>query len=199
MRFAVLFAWALAAGQAAVPPRVQVPGTDIVVRRGWRLSIADGCRSAVPMKWRTESRGVFSSGAGWRMTVSSVPIANWNVYRFRMRAGLDHAATVHEDSERRLWIESRSEGALQHYVAVNAGARACVGVLDIPRDTQAGSDLIPDLVDAIDAAPRSWPPSEDDGEAQNLKMTAIETRPKSSFVSWIVRFGNRERSRIWNE
>ena len=150
---------ALAAAQLSMrPPQITIPGTDIVVRKGWRLSIDGGCRSAVPMDWRVESRGFFSSPSGWRLTVTSVPLTSWLAHKRQVQSTFDRDATLHEDSERRLWIESRHDALVQHYVAVNANARACVGVLDIPAraDTPA-DDTVEVIIESIGLAPPTDP------------------------------------------
>ena len=148
----------LAATQVSTrPSQVTIPGTDIVVRKGWRLSIDSGCRSAVPVDWRVEGHGFFSSSSGWRLTVTSVPMASWSVHKGQVRSTFDTpfgtAATTHEDSDRRLWIESRQDAMVQHYVAVHGVARACVGVLEIPLRAEPSDDTVGVIVESIAMAP----------------------------------------------
>jgi len=153
MKAAIAAAMTLALAQmAARPPEVPVPGTDIAVRRGWRVAFADGCRWAAPADWRVDGGGAVSSPVGARLLVASVPVASWTAHKAQARAALDRGAIVHEDSERRLWIESRRDRWIEHYVAVNGGARACVGVLDLPATVNEAGDLATAIARSIDAA-----------------------------------------------
>lgn len=156
MTRALVLAGVLAAAQVATrPSQVTIPGTDISVRKGWRLSIENGCRSAVPVDWHVETRGFFSSPGGWRLTVTSVPMASWLAHKRQARATFDQTATTHEDSDRRLWIESRHDAIVEHYVAVPAATRACVGVLEIPVRADPREETVGAIVESIGTAPTS--------------------------------------------
>jgi hypothetical protein len=129
------------------------------MRRGWRLSITGACRSAVPVDWHHERGGFFWSASGWRLTVASMNVASWEQHKAEARRALVGTVVVREDSERRLWIASRTASTVEHYVAVNTSGHVCVGVVEVPADETVAHDVVEAIVDSVGPAPAGWPPS----------------------------------------
>jgi hypothetical protein len=172
------FALALWTAQAPLgPPTVTIPGTDIAMRRGWRLSITGACRSAVPVEWHHESDAFFWSPSGWRLTIASVHVSSWERHKADVRRAVVGLVAIRDDSERRLWIESRHAIRLEEHVAVNAGDHVCVGILDGPADGNLAPDIVDAIVDSVGPAPAGWPPSTPDSSCVHERDDRLPREP----------------------
>jgi hypothetical protein len=148
------------AASAQLPERqhdVLIPGTGVRLREAWQMLFHDGCRYAVPVAWRpVADRSQVFAPDGSSVSIWALHVSNWSMHKARLKAAFNHDSRVHEDSDSRLWVESRDGVRLQHYVAVTDGAAACAGLLEI-RSTQPNvDDTIAGIVESIGMA-TAWP------------------------------------------
>lgn len=126
---------------------VRIPGTDIMLDGGWQLLwTADGrCNYAVPASWRVsaDGRSATQLDGAVMVTVSAIGAASSSAHRAAVKAAM-RAATVREDTPRRLWIEGIDGPWAWQHVSVNDGARVCAA--DIESRTR---DRVLDVVQKI--------------------------------------------------
>jgi hypothetical protein len=107
---------------------VRVPGTDIMLDGGWQLLwTADRrCSYAVPASWRVsaDGRSTAQPDGAVRVTVSAIDAASSSAHRAAVKAAM-RAATVREDTPRRLWVEGMDGPWAWQHVSVDDGARVC--------------------------------------------------------------------------
>ncbi len=134
-----------------VPP----PGVDASLRVGWQLLFHEGCRFAVPASWQTDAdRSLATAPDGSNISVRVFRIADWSAHRAHMRAAFGPVNVVHEDSERRLWLEIGNPQRIQHYVDVPNGLSVCSALLEIRTATTPGAeDTTRRIVESLGAAP----------------------------------------------
>jgi hypothetical protein len=137
-------------GLAQGPQRqraVRVPGTDIMLDGGWQLLwTADRrCSYAVPASWRVsaDGRSTARPDGAVKVTVSAVDAASSSAHRAAVKAAMP-AATVREDTPRRLWLEGMDGSWAWQHVSVDAGARLCSADIE-----SRSRDREPELVQKI--------------------------------------------------
>ena len=136
---------------------VLIPGTGVRLREAWQMLFHDGCRYAVPVAWRPiADRSQVFAPDGSSVSIWALHVSNWSLHKARLKAAFSHESRVHEDSDSRLWIESRDSVRLQHYVAVTDGAAACAGLLEIRSAQPNADDTIAGIVESIGMA-TAWP------------------------------------------
>src|SRR5262249_30607135 len=130
--------------QAPVRPQeLRLPGLDYVLRTGWQLILREGCRFAVPGSWHAAKDGALVLSAdGSYLSTATAHFASWIAHKSQVRAAFGAVRAVHEDSDRRLWLEIGDAHASQHYVDVSIGGGACIAILDLPRTTTLTGDDI---------------------------------------------------------
>src|SRR5437773_1164324 len=90
-----------------------------MLRAGWQLLFHDGCRVAVPASWRADPDAGFVLGpVGDNLSVQRFTITNWSAHKAQVRAAFGRVNVVHEDSDRRLWLEIGDKHSTQHYIDV---------------------------------------------------------------------------------
>jgi hypothetical protein len=146
---------------SAQPPERQhdvlIPGMGVRLREAWQMLFHDGCRYAVPVAWRPiADRSQVFAPDGSSVSIWALHVSNWSLHKARLKAAFSHESRVHEDSDSRLWIESRDSVRLQHYVAVTDGAAACAGLLEIRSAQPNADDTIAGIVESIGMA-TAWP------------------------------------------
>lgn len=145
------------ASEAQRPERqleVQVPGVGFALKAGWQLLFYDGCRFAVPISWRPnpDNSQVFAPD-GSSLSVRMLHVPNWSMHKSQIGAAFGQARNVHEDSDRRLWIESGGDKRSQHYIAVVNGSSACGGLLEIRASTPNAEQTTNIIAHSIGASP----------------------------------------------
>ena len=114
---------------------VRVPGIGVTLKAGWQLLFQDGCRYAVPVSWRESADGdLVLAPDGSNLSVRRLRITNWSTHKAQIKAAYGHV-NVHEDSDRRLWLELGDQQRTQHYIDVVTGLSSCAGVLEIRSTT----------------------------------------------------------------
>jgi hypothetical protein len=143
------------------PQEVEVPGLGIMLRAGWQLLFHEGCRFAVPISWRPEADEAFVRGPdGSSVSIQLVRITDWSAYKAGVRSA-NTRAKVHEESGRRLWLETSEGPWLQHYIAAADGASVCTCWLEMHAGAaSATKEIIQRIADSIGLAPENWPPEE---------------------------------------
>jgi len=139
------------------PQDVEVPGLRIMLHAGWQLLFHDGCRFAVPLSWRRDSdEGFAQSPDGSSVSIQMLKVANWSAHKADLRSTFVRAI-VHEDSSRRLWIESDAGPRVQHYVAVVDGVNVCAAWMELTAGPHtAARDTAMRIADSIGPAPDGW-------------------------------------------
>jgi len=123
---------------------VHVPGTDVTLKAGWQLFFHDVCRVAVPVSWHDEADGgLIVAPDGSSLSLRALRTTNWSGYKAQVKAAYVHPKALHDDSERRLWLEIGDLPTVQHYIAVVSGSTVCNGILEIHSRT------LPDIDDTI--------------------------------------------------
>lgn len=157
---AALLSFWLTAGQ--MPTRqteVTVPGTGVTLNAGWQLSIQRGCRFAVPVEWQVAADGSMAMAPnGSTVSVTPVHVSNWRAHKAQMLRALEHVTAVHDDSDRRLWIEFADDARREHYIAVAGGALECIGVMELRDTTPNPEETARIIADSIGPWPDKWPP-----------------------------------------
>jgi len=140
------------------PQEVRVPGIDIMLRAGWQLLFHDGCRVAVPPSWRADPDAGFVSGpVGDSLSVQRFTITSWFAHKALVKAAFGRVNVVHEDSDRRLWLEIGDKHRTQHYIDVPHGLSTCTGLLEIRAATMPSAEDTTTIADSIGPAPAKWP------------------------------------------
>jgi len=160
----VLVAVTIRTAGAQKPERlheVHAPGPGIPLKAGWQLLFHDGCRFAVPGSWRPDADGgLVSAPGGSNLSVRAFKIANWSAHKTKMRATFGQVKVLHEDSDRRLWVEVGDSESSQHFIDVASGQRVCIGLLEIRgATTPDAADTTNRIADSIGPAPDTWPPA----------------------------------------
>src|SRR5580765_6315819 len=132
-----------------------------MLRAGWQLLFHEGCRFAVPISWRPDADEAFVRGRdGSSVSIQMLRITDWPAYKAGVR-GANARAKVHEDSGRRLWLETSEGPWLQHYIAAASGASVCTCWLEIHAGgASATKEIIQRIADSIGPAPENWPPED---------------------------------------
>jgi len=151
----------LMVGQAPLrPSEVEVPGLGVKLKAGWRLLLENGCRYSVPATWSVSGDGTVASAAnGSTLTVRFVPDLSRSSYKERVSRSRESAMVVHEDTDRRLWVEFSDDRWMEHDIVVNNSAGACVAVLEFREGTGNDEEIARIIADSIGFAPQRWPPS----------------------------------------
>jgi hypothetical protein len=149
--------------QAQRPERQQegrVPAIGIELKAGWQLLSYDGCRFAVPPSWRPnpDNSQVFAPD-GSNLSMRRLHFTSWSMHKSQIRAAFGQVRNVHEDSDRRLWLEIGNDQRVQHYIAVANGSGACAGLLEIRVSTPDPEQTTNIIADSIGTATAEWPPA----------------------------------------
>lgn len=161
----VLAAWFLRAAldasfvDAKRPERqqdVRISGTEVSLKEGWQLlELPGGCRFAVPGSWRANPDASAVVGRdGSSLSVRIFKITSWSAHKAQIKAAFGRVNVVHEDSERRLWLEIGDKARVQHYIDVWDGSHVCSALLQIRAPTTPDVDQITKrIADSLGAAP----------------------------------------------
>jgi hypothetical protein len=139
---------------------VRVPGTDVMLKAGWRLLFDKQCRFAVPVSWhQVGDSNLLTAPDGSSLTVGVLQGVSWSTHKAQIRAAYVHLKVVHEDSDHRFWFEIGDAPRVQHYIAIITGSTICTGLLDVRSNTMPDrDDTIRRIADSIGPAPSKWPP-----------------------------------------
>ena len=134
---------------------VRVPGTDIMLKADWQLLLYGGCRFAVPFAWQADADGAFSRAPdGTTMALQVLSATNWSAHKADIRHAYGRNSIIHDDSNRRLWIETRQAPRVEHYIAVASGAKVCVAMIELHDASRADrDDTLKRIADSIGLAP----------------------------------------------
>ena len=137
---------------------VQLPWLGMTLKAGWQVRFYDGCRFAVPLTWQVTpgSRQVFAPD-GSSLLIWSRQVPSWSLHRSQATAAFGPVSTVHENDDRRLWIEAGDDIRIRHYIATVAGSVACNGLLEIRASMKNPEETAQTIADSIGAAPAEWP------------------------------------------
>ncbi len=128
---------------------VRVPGTDVMLKRDWQLLTWDRCHVAVPFSWQAEPLEAFAHAPdGSSVSMQTLTVESWSSHKAGVRRAYGSASRIHEDSDRRLWLEATVADRTEHYVAVRAGSTVCAGSIDLRRGAD-DSDLVRSIADSI--------------------------------------------------
>jgi hypothetical protein len=137
-----------------------LPGLGVVLQIGWQLILYHGCRFQVPEAWRqAASSGMLWAPDGTNMSIASVKFAKWSVHKAQVRAAFGRVRAVHEDSDRRLWLEIGTAERTQHYIDVPTDSGACIGILELPASSQLDTKSLETIATGIGQAPEHWSPA----------------------------------------
>jgi hypothetical protein len=143
------------------PQEVRVPGIDVALKPGWQLLMLGGCRFAVPPRWEATRDGSTTfSPDGNSLAVQMLNITNWSAHKAQIKALFGRLTVLHEDSDRRLWLEFDDDQRIEHYVDVVNGQTACTGFLDIRTASRLSVDDVNRIAESIGPAPAHWPPGQ---------------------------------------
>jgi hypothetical protein len=124
-----------------------------VARAGWQALVHDSCRFAVPGSWHADddaSAAVAPDGSN--ISVRVYRIASWPAHAAQIKAAFGRVQTVHEDSDRRLWLEIADGLRVQHYIEVPKGHIVCSALLEIrPATTSDPEDTTRGIADSVGA------------------------------------------------
>jgi len=139
---------------------VTIPGTDIQLKPGWQLLIHDRCRFAVPESWQQNADAALAMAPdGSSLSIRTLRVMNWSAHKHDIRAAFGPVRVVHEDSDRRLWLEIGDKWRVQHYIDVPNGLNVCSVLLEIHSGpTLDAEDLAQRIADSVGPAPDNWPP-----------------------------------------
>jgi len=143
------------------PQEVEVPGLGVMLRAGWQLLFHERCRFAVPTSWRPDADEAFARGPdGSSVSIQTLRVASWSAYKAGVRSAYVRAK-VHEESSRRLWLETSEGPWVQHYIAAADGPSVCTCSLEVcAGGASATKETIQRIADSIGFAPESWPPED---------------------------------------
>jgi hypothetical protein len=139
---------------------VKIPGLDLELRSGWQARFHQSCRFAVPGSWRGSVDGSMATAPdGSNISIQMFRITSWSAHKAQIKAAFGRVNVMHEDSDRRLWLEIGESPRLQHYVNVVAGTTVCSALLEIrPTVTPSTADMTKRIVDSVGLVPEQWPP-----------------------------------------
>jgi hypothetical protein len=139
---------------------IRIPGTDISLRPGWQLLVHDRCRFTVPESWQPNADATLAMAPdGSTISVRALSVTSWSAHRHEVRASFGRAWAVHEDSDRRLWLEIGDTSRMQHYIDVPNGLSVCSVLLDLRAGaTTDPEDVARRIAESVGPAPENWPP-----------------------------------------
>ncbi len=66
---------------------------------------------------------------------------------------------MHDDSDRRFWVETGTDARIERLIAAVKGSTVCVGVLDVRAPSGPGTgQTIKSIAESIGGAPEKWLP-----------------------------------------
>ena len=130
---------------------VHVPNRGVTLPPGWQLIVHDYCQFAVPGSWRAFADGSRAPD-GSNLSIRALNILSWAAHKAQIKAAYGRVKVVHEDSDRRLWLEIGDAQTSQHIIDVASGLSACMGLLEIRATTLKAED-VRRIVDSIGPAP----------------------------------------------
>lgn len=141
------------------PREVEVPGIGIMLKAGWQLLFHDRCRFAVPVSWHPDPDEAFARAPdGSTFSIQLLKVTNWSAHKADMRGTLSHARVIHDESDRRLWLETGDPGWVRHYIAVADNGTVCAGWLELRTGSSWNtSETVKRVADSIGFAPETWP------------------------------------------
>jgi hypothetical protein len=144
------------------PQEVEVPGLGIMLRAGWQLLFHDRCRFAVPLSWHRDPDEAFARAPdGSTFSIQMLKVANWSAHKAEIRGTFSRGRVVHEDSDRRLWLETDDGALVRHYIAVADNSSICAGWLEMRIGSAWNTkDTVRRVADSIGLAPDTWPVEE---------------------------------------
>jgi hypothetical protein len=166
----VLAAWCLGAvvGASLVDAQKRerhqqdkISGAEVSLKEGWQLLVLPGgCRFAVPGSWRANPDASEVLGRdGSSVSVRMFKITSWSAHKAQLKAAFGHVNAIHDDSERRLWLEIGDKASVQHYIDVLDGPRVCSALLQIhAATTPDASQITKTIADSLGPASEKWPP-----------------------------------------
>src|SRR5262249_43335681 len=111
-----------------------------IVPMAWQRVIFAGCRADVPQSWHTAGHGnLLIAPHGTRFSLRAFEITDWKLHKSQILDTFGRTITVHENSERRLWIEIAGQQK-EHFIDVREGTTACAGILDVTEADLTPSD-----------------------------------------------------------
>jgi hypothetical protein len=148
--------------QAQRPERKQgiaIPGMDVTLSAGWKIVFHQGCRFMVPAIWYLDADGgVAAAPDGSNISIRMFNVGNWSAHKSQIKAAFGQVNLVHEDSERRLWLEIGDQRQVQHYVDVSIGTTVCSALLEIRRATASDTpEVTRKIVESVGPASDKWP------------------------------------------
>ena len=154
---ALMLSAAIDAQRRVQPDEVRVPGTGIMLKGGWQLLSYDGCRYAVPLSWQFDIDEAFARAPdGSTISVERLDVQSWSAHKASLRHIYRQGSVLHDDGDRRLWIEFRDGSRVVHHIAAltaSNGSTVCTGVVDLaPRSTAQTDDTVSRIADSIGAA-----------------------------------------------
>jgi hypothetical protein len=138
---------------------VTVPGTDVVLSAGWKMVFHQECRFMIPASWSVDpDGGIAVAPDGSNISIRMFNVENWSAHKGRIKAAFGQVNRLHEDSERRLWLEIGDQRRAQHYVDVLSGPAVCSAVIDIRRASASdGEDTIRKIVESVGPGSGKFP------------------------------------------
>ncbi len=154
--------WSGAAGAQRPEQKqeVQVPGTDLWLKRGWQVFVYQGCRFAVPVSWRAEADGSLATAPdGSNVSVRAFSITSWSEHKARIKSAFGRINLLLEDSDHRLWLQIGDRPRIQHYVDVLNGSTVCSALLEIRSSAAPDAEnTFKRIAESVGPAPETWPP-----------------------------------------
>jgi hypothetical protein len=145
---------ALSAQRPERQQQVKVPGTDIFVDAGWRVLFHDVCHFAAPVSWTVNDDASLVTGPyGSGLSIRVFRISSWSAHKAQVRAAFGRVYAVHEDNDRRLWLEIRDGSRVQHYVDVVSGPTVCSGLLEVHDQSTATEETVRKIIAAVGPGP----------------------------------------------
>jgi hypothetical protein len=144
------------------PQEVEVPGLGIMLKAGWQLLFHDRCRFAVPVSWHPDLDEAFARAPdGSTFSIEMLKVTSWSAHKAEMRAAFSRARVIHDESDRRLWLEADDGARVRHYIAVADNASVCAGWLEMRVGSSWNTkDTVKRVADSIGLAPDTWPAEE---------------------------------------
>jgi hypothetical protein len=159
----------LGASQAATPivraqrperkQGVTVPGMDVSLTAGWKIVFHQGCRFMVPAVWYLDADGGVAAAAdGSNISIRMFNVGSWTAHKGQIKAAFGQVNLMHEDSDRRLWLEIGDQRQVQHYVDVPNGTTVCSALLEIRRATASDTpEVARKIVESVGPISDKWP------------------------------------------
>jgi len=153
---------AACSAQAQRPERKQgitVPGMDVSLTAGWKIVFHQGCRFMVPAPWYLDADGAVAAASdGSNISIRMFNVASWSAHKSQIKAAFGQVNLLHEDSERRLWLEIGDQRQVQHYVDVPNGTTVCSALLEIRRATASDTpEVTRKIVESVGPTSDRWP------------------------------------------